>query len=79
MPYLSKAEIEMKQTLLTYEDKLKNFESSLDQIKKKLKSQQEKTKEFSKISENFSEGVDVKKVSFNETQMKHVRELLAME
>jgi len=80
MPYLSKPEIEMKQTLLTYEENLKTFEGTLDQIKKKLKHQKEKIQE---LSDNDGKILpyedDLKSVTFNETQMKHVKELLSQE
>lgn len=70
----------MKQTLLNYQEELKIFEASLDQIKKKRKLQAEKLKEFSANSVDFSSGDDdLKKISFNETQMKHVKELLSQE
>lgn len=80
LPYLSKAEVDMKQNLLNYEDKLKTFEASLDNIKKKLKYQQEKLKDFAESSYKItSNEEDLKNISFNETQMKHVKELLSQE
>lgn len=80
LPYLSKAEIEMKQTLLNYQEKLKTFEASLDHIKKKSKLQSEKLKEIvNNSSEITSNDDDYKKISFNETQLKHVKELLSQE
>lgn len=70
----------MKQTLLNHQEELKIFEASLDQIKKKRKLQAEKLKEFSASSADLSSGDDdFKKISFNETQMKHVKELLSQE
>lgn len=79
MPYLCKAEIDMKQTLLNYQEELKIFEASLDQIKKKRKLQAEKLKEFSSSVDLSIGEDDFKKISFNETQMKHVKELLSQE
>ena len=80
LPYLSKSEIEMKQTLLNYQEKLKTFEASLDHIKKKRKLQAEKLKEFATNSAEITSADDeFKKISFNETQMKHVKELLSQE
>lgn len=70
----------MKQTLLNYEERLKLFDGSLDQIKKKLKYQQEKLKGLSESSSKIlSKEDDLKNISFNDTQMKHVRELLSQE
>ncbi len=70
----------MKQTLLTYEENLKTFEGALDQIKKKLKYQKEKVQEISgNAGKMLSHEDDLKNVSFNETQMKHVKELLSQE
>lgn len=80
MPYLCKAEIKMKQTLIDYQEELKSFEASLDQIKKKQKLQAEKLKEFAGSSADLALGdEDFKRISFNETQMKHVKELLSQE
>lgn len=79
LPYLSKAEIEMKQTLLSYEEKIKFFDSSLEQIKKKLKYQREKSKEFVNNLNNVLPSDELKNVHFNETQTKHVKELLTQE
>ncbi|GFY24733.1 nuclear pore complex protein Nup88 [Trichonephila clavipes] len=67
----------MKETLVSYEEKLKVFETSLDQIKKKLKHQKEKRK-------GFIDGISITKsdtanLNLTETQMKHVKELLQQE
>ncbi|GFY48477.1 nuclear pore complex protein Nup88 [Trichonephila inaurata madagascariensis] len=67
----------MKETLVSYEEKLKVFETSLDQIKKKLKHQKEKRKDFiDGISMTKS---DTTNLNLTETQMKHVKELLQQE
>lgn len=79
MPYLSRSEVEMKQTLLTYEEKIKVFESSLDHITKKLKHQSEKLKEFSSNSSVILPSEEFKTLNFNETQIKHIKELLSQE
>ncbi|GFS76460.1 nuclear pore complex protein Nup88, partial [Nephila pilipes] len=77
LPYLSNAEINMKETLLSYEEKLKVFETSLDQIKKKLKHQKDKKKDsIDGISTTKS---DMNNLNLTETQMKHVKELLLQE
>ncbi|KFM66772.1 Nuclear pore complex protein Nup88, partial [Stegodyphus mimosarum] len=80
LPYLSKAEINMKYTLLDYEEHLKNFEVSLSQIKKKVKHQAEKMVEAGETKESISaKQNELKNVHFSETQMKHVKELLVQE
>ncbi|GFQ66334.1 nuclear pore complex protein Nup88 [Trichonephila clavata] len=77
LPYLSNPEINMKETLLSYEEKLKVFETSLDQIKKKLKHQKEKRKDF--IDGISMAKSDTTNLNLTETQMKHVKELLQQE
>ncbi|XP_054718189.1 nucleoporin 88-like [Uloborus diversus] len=80
LPYLSKAEIDMKQTLLSYEEKLKNFETSLDQIKKKVKYQREKMKELGDTHHQVQTTKEMlTDLNLNDTQLKHVKELLSQE
>ncbi|GIY22041.1 nuclear pore complex protein Nup88 [Caerostris extrusa] len=71
LPYLSNAEINMKDTLVAYEEKLKAFKTTTEQIMKKHKLQQEKMKyNVGRISSDLS------RPKLTETQTKHVKELL---
>ncbi|XP_055946234.1 nucleoporin 88-like [Argiope bruennichi] len=77
LPYLSNAEINMKETLVAYEGKLKAFETSLEQIKKKLKHHKEKKQDF--VDGSATPKSDMSNLNLTETQTKHVKELLMQE
>ncbi|GBL54726.1 hypothetical protein AVEN_173829-1, partial [Araneus ventricosus] len=77
LPYLSNAELNMKETLVAHEEKLKAFETSLEQIKKKLKHQKEKKQDS--VEGNATPKSDMSNLNLTETQIKHVKELLMQE
>lgn len=75
LPRLSSSEVMMKEKLLSYQDTLKTYEVTLSQIKKKLAHQSNKRKEtaVADLSLSFSG------ISLTETQLGHVKEILALE
>ncbi|KAG8191829.1 hypothetical protein JTE90_022819 [Oedothorax gibbosus] len=75
--YLSKSEIKMKQTLQSYEPNLKVFESSIEQMKKKIKFIREKMVEAGDPMASLK--TEMNNLNLSETQTKHVKELLMQE
>uniref|UniRef100_A0A2L2Y686 Nuclear pore complex protein Nup88 n=1 Tax=Parasteatoda tepidariorum TaxID=114398 RepID=A0A2L2Y686_PARTP len=76
-PHLSKAEINMNSTLLSYEEKLKDFKASLDLIKKKLKLQNDKLKETDELASSSKSNLN--NLTLTEVQTKHIKELISKE
>lgn len=67
----------MKQTLQSYEPNLKAFESSIEQMKKKVKFQKDKMLEAG--DQVASSRTETSNLNLTETQTKHVKELLMQE
>lgn len=80
LPVLSDAELNMKQELATCEEKLKLYQSSLDQIKMKQNYQSEKTQDLESSSHtNVSAVKRQENTSISGNQLKHLKEILATE
>lgn len=80
LPMLSDAELNMKKELTACEEKLKLYQSSLDQIRMKQAYQTEKTREL-EGSSNLNVGLVKRQenTSISGNQLKHLKEILATE